>query len=156
MFLFAILRHDRVRYAKNNHELKCVEFCGEFFMSWKILTYLTYREGTLGSKILKNHKNLQFSKSAKSQTSSIFGEAVNGPIPMIFRCSVRFICLVIRKNTFIRISLRNHDFFCENASKYSKNPKITDFQDSPLLSARPPPVCTPTYSRGPTHPPSTP
>ena len=26
-------------------------------MSWKILTYLTYHEGTLGPKMLKNHEN---------------------------------------------------------------------------------------------------
>ena len=34
-------------------------------MSWKILTYLTYREGTLGSKMLKNHENLKSWKFAK-------------------------------------------------------------------------------------------
>ena len=57
----------------------------------------------------------------KSQSSPILGETVNRPIPIIFRFLVRFICLLIRKNTFIRISHRNHIFFLENDSKFSKN-----------------------------------
>ena len=136
-----------MRSAKNNHDLKCVEFCGEFFMSWKFLSYLTYREDTLGSKMLKIMKICNPGNLQKSQTSPIFGEAVNGPIPMIFGLSVRFICLLIRKNTFIRISHRNHDFFLRKCFQIFK--KSSKSQISRYSWSRTPHVCGP-------HPPSTP
>ena len=141
MILFAILRHDRVRYAKNNHELKCVEFSGEFFMSWKFLTYLTYRKDTAGPKIWKIMKIWNPGNLQKSQTSPIFDEAVNGPILMIFGLSVRFICLLIRKNTFIRKSHRDHDFFFEDCFQiFKKSSKSSIFKVLMVLVAVPEPM----------------